>query len=62
MIVDALRDKGLPVAYVAYEGEQHGFRQAANIKRTLEGELYFYSRVFNFDLADEIDPIPIENL
>ena len=62
MIVDALRDKGIPVAYVAYEGEQHGFRQAANIKRTLEGELYFYSRVFNFDLADEIDPIPIENL
>lgn len=62
MIVDALRGKGLAVAYVAYEGEQHGFRQAANIKRTLEGELYFYSRVFGFELADEIDPIPIDNL
>ncbi len=62
MIVDALREKGLAVAYVAYEGEQHGFRQAANIKRTLEGELYFYSRVFSFELAEEIDPIPIDNL
>ncbi|MDD9995904.1 MAG: prolyl oligopeptidase family serine peptidase, partial [Dehalococcoidia bacterium] len=62
MIVDALREKGLAVAYVAYEGEQHGFRQAANIKRTLEGELYFYSRVFGFELAEEIEPIPIDNL
>ena len=50
------------VAYVAYEGEQHGFRQAANIKRTLEGELYFYSRVFGFELSEEIEPIPIDNL
>lgn len=62
MIVEALREKGLAVAYVAYEGEQHGFRQAANIKRTLEGELYFYSRVFGFELAEEIEPIPIDNL
>jgi dipeptidyl aminopeptidase/acylaminoacyl peptidase len=48
MMVDALREKGLPVAYVAFEGEQHGFRQAANIKCALDGELYFYSRVFGF--------------
>jgi dipeptidyl aminopeptidase/acylaminoacyl peptidase len=61
-MVEALRQKGLPVAYVAFEGEQHGFRQAANIKRALEGELYFYSRVFGFALADEIEPVPIENL
>jgi dipeptidyl aminopeptidase/acylaminoacyl peptidase len=50
-MVGALRSKGLPVAYVAYEGEQHGFRQAKNIKRTLDAELYFYSRVYGFDLA-----------
>jgi dipeptidyl aminopeptidase/acylaminoacyl peptidase len=62
MMVDALRQKGLPVAYVAFEGEQHGFRQAANIKRALDGELWFYSRVFGFDLADEVEPVVIENL
>ncbi len=62
MMVEALRKKGLPVAYVTFEGEQHGFRQAANIKRALDGELYFYSRVFGFGPADAIDPVPIENL
>lgn len=61
-MVDALRAKGLPVAYVAFEGEQHGFRQAANIKRALDGELYFYSRIFGFELADAVEPVPIENL
>ena len=48
MMVDALRAKGLPVAYLPFEGEQHGFRQAANIKRALEAELYFYAQVFGF--------------
>jgi dipeptidyl aminopeptidase/acylaminoacyl peptidase len=57
----ALREKGLPVAYVPFEGEQHGFRRAENIRRALDGELYFYSRVFGFELADRIEPIPIEN-
>jgi dipeptidyl aminopeptidase/acylaminoacyl peptidase len=61
-MVEALRKKGMPVAYVAFEGEQHGFRIAANIKRALEGELYFYSKVFGFDLADPVQPIHIENL
>ena len=58
----ALRDKGLPVAYVPFEGEQHGFRRAENIRRALDGELYFYSRVFGFDLADPVEPVAIENL
>jgi dipeptidyl aminopeptidase/acylaminoacyl peptidase len=62
MMVDALRRKGLPVAYVAFPCEQHGFRRAENIRRALDGELYFYSRVFRFELADEIEPVPIENL
>jgi dipeptidyl aminopeptidase/acylaminoacyl peptidase len=62
MMVEALKTKGLPVAYVAYEGEQHGFRRAENIKRTLEGELYFYSRIFGFELAEAIEPVPIHNL
>lgn len=62
MMVDALRKRGVPVAYVAFEGEQHGFRKAENIKRSLDGELYFYSRVFGFELADDFEPIAIENL
>ena len=62
MMVDALRAKGLPVAYVAFEGEQHGFRRAENIKRALDGEIYFYSRIFGFELADKVEPVPIENL
>ena len=62
MMVDALRKKGLPVAYVAFEGEQHGFRRAENIKRSLDGELYFYSRVFGFELAEPVEPVEIENL
>lgn len=62
LMVEALRAKGLPVAYVPFEGEQHGFRRAENIKRALDGELYFYSRVFGFELADEVEPVAIENL
>jgi dipeptidyl aminopeptidase/acylaminoacyl peptidase len=55
-IVAAAAAKGLPHAYVAFEGEQHGFRQAANIIRSYELELWFYSRVFGFEAADDIDP------
>ncbi len=62
LIVEALRGKGLPVAYLAFEGEQHGFRMAENIVRSLEAELYFYGRVFGFTPADELEPVPIENL
>jgi dipeptidyl aminopeptidase/acylaminoacyl peptidase len=62
MMVNVLRAKKLPVAYVLYEGEQHGFRKAENIKRTLDGEFYFYSRVFGFQPADAIEPVVIENL
>jgi len=62
MMVDALRKKGLPVAYVPYEGEQHGFRKAENIKRSLDAELYFYSKIFGFELAEPIEPVEIENL
>jgi dipeptidyl aminopeptidase/acylaminoacyl peptidase len=62
MIVDAVKAKGLPVAYLTFEGEQHGFRQASSIRRALEAELYFYSRVFDFELPEPIDPISIDNL
>ncbi len=61
-MVDALRAKGIPVAYLPFEGEQHGFRQAKNIKRALDGELYFYSRVLGFELAEPVEPVEIDNL
>lgn len=61
-MLDALRNKGIPVAYLPFEGEQHGFRKSENIKRSLDAELYFYSRVFGFELADEVEPVVIENL
>jgi dipeptidyl aminopeptidase/acylaminoacyl peptidase len=62
MMLAALRKKGLPVAYVPFEGEQHGFRKADSIKRSLDAELYFYSRVFGFPLAEPVEPVRIENL
>jgi dipeptidyl aminopeptidase/acylaminoacyl peptidase len=61
-MVEALRLKGIPVAYLAFAGEQHGFRQAKNIKRALDAELYFYSRVFGFALAEPVEPVEIDNL
>jgi dipeptidyl aminopeptidase/acylaminoacyl peptidase len=62
LMVAALRAKGLPVAYLPFEGEQHGFRQAANIRRALDAELTFYAQIFGFALADAVEPVAIENL
>jgi dipeptidyl aminopeptidase/acylaminoacyl peptidase len=61
-MVQAVRAKKLPVAYLVFEGEQHGFRKAENIKRVLAAELYFYSKIFGFELADPLEPVEIENL
>ena len=58
----ALDAKGIPHAYLPFPGEQHGLRQAAHIRRALEAELYFYSRVFGFDLADPVEPVRIAHL
>ena len=61
MIVDALEGKGVPVAYVPFEGEQHGFRQDANIRRALDSELSFYAQILGFELPDGegIEPVEI---
>ena len=48
-MVAVLARRGIPHAYVAFEGEQHGFRRAENIRTALDGELYFYSRIFGFE-------------
>jgi dipeptidyl aminopeptidase/acylaminoacyl peptidase len=61
-LVEALDANGQPYAYLLFEGEQHGFRKAETIKRALEAEAYFYSRVFGFELADEVEPVDIANL
>jgi dipeptidyl aminopeptidase/acylaminoacyl peptidase len=61
VMVEALRRRGVPFAYVAYEGEQHGFRQGQNIRRTLEAELSFYGQVLGFSPADDIEPVEVEN-
>lgn len=59
MMVNALKAKGVAVAYVTFPDEQHGFRQAANIKRALTGEFYFYAQLFGFKPADAIEPVEI---
>ncbi|XP_009106816.1 uncharacterized protein LOC103832547 [Brassica rapa] len=61
-IYQALKEKGLPVALVEYEGEQHGFRKAENIKYTLEQQMVFFARVVGgFQVADDISPLKIDN-
>ncbi|WP_214406311.1 S9 family peptidase [Pseudonocardia lacus] len=64
VIVAALRERGIPVGYLLFEGEQHGFRRAENIRRALEAELSFYGRVLGFELPAEegIEPVVLENL
>ena len=64
MIVDALRAKGVPVAYLPFEGEQHGLRRADNIRRALDAELSFYAQVLGFELPPDegIEPVSIDNL
>ena len=59
VMVRALKERGIPVAYLAFEGEGHGFRRLETIRRTLEAELYFYGRVFGFEPADAMEPVEI---
>jgi dipeptidyl aminopeptidase/acylaminoacyl peptidase len=61
-MAEALARKGIPHAYLAFEGEGHGFRRAETIVRALEAELYFVSRIFGFEPADAIEPFAIDGL
>lgn len=58
-MVAALRRNGVPHAYLAFAGEQHGFRRAETEIRCLEAELYFYGRILGFQPADELEPVEI---
>ena len=62
MIVEALKAKGVPVAYLLFEGEQHGFRSADNIVAALEAELAFFGRVLGFTPADRLPDLEIAGL
>ncbi len=61
-MVNALREKGIPVAYLEFPEEGHGFRAAANIIRALEAEYAFFCRIFGITPADSLAAIEIENL
>jgi len=61
MMVRALQERGAPYAYLTFENEGHGFRRGETIRRALEAELFFYSRVFGFEPAEPLEPVPIEN-
>ena len=61
-IVAALKRRRIPYAYLAYEGEGHGFRRADSQRRMVEANLAFMGQVFGFAPADELAPLEIENL
>ncbi|KAG2219524.1 hypothetical protein INT45_003089 [Circinella minor] len=61
VMVNALKKGGVPVAYVKYEGEAHGFRRAENIKRTVELEQWFYGKIFGFPV-EGVEGVTIYNL
>ncbi len=63
-IVDALRERRVPVAYLLFDGEQHGFRRSENIRRAMDAELSFYAQVLGFNLpaGEGIEPVVVENL
>jgi dipeptidyl aminopeptidase/acylaminoacyl peptidase len=62
MFADAARRRHLPVALIMFEGEGHGFRRAETIRAATEAQIYFLGRIFGFEPADQVPPIPIENL
>ena len=62
VIVRALQDRGLPYAYLLFEGEQHGFRKIESISRGLSAELTFYAKILGFEPADRLPPLEIVNL
>ena len=62
VIVAALRQRGIPHAYLLFAGEGHGFRKAENIVRSLEAELSFYAQVLGFERGGDVPKLRIENL
>jgi dipeptidyl aminopeptidase/acylaminoacyl peptidase len=61
VIVEKLRQKGVPVACMLFNHEQHGLRIKKNIIQALEAEFYFYSQMLGFTPADKLKPVSICN-
>jgi len=61
-MVAALKQNGIPVAYLPFEGESHGFRKSTTVIKSIESEYYFYTQIFGIDPAEALDPIEIFNL
>ena len=61
-MVSAITSKGLPVSYLLFEGEGHGFRKAETIEDTINAEYSFYSKIFKFTINEDLKPIEIRNL
>lgn len=61
-MVEGLKAQGVPVSYVTFAGEGHGFVDGATIVRATEAELWFYAKIFGIRLADPLPPIPVANL
>ncbi len=62
VVVAALRANRVPFAYLAFAGEQHGFRKAETLRRAIEAELSFYAQVLGFEPAGDIEPVAIERV
>jgi dipeptidyl aminopeptidase/acylaminoacyl peptidase len=58
-MVKVLQSKGIPVSYVPYEGEGHGFRKAENIQHSFLSELAFYGKAFQFEPSDSLPDLTI---
>ncbi len=61
-MVDALRQRGVPVAYVTFADERHGFKNAANIRYAIEAERIFYARILNLAGSEPLVGLEIDNL
>ncbi|ORX99431.1 alpha/beta-hydrolase [Basidiobolus meristosporus CBS 931.73] len=62
IMVNALRNSKVPVAYVTFENDQHGLHVATNIIRSTEAQLWFFGKLFGFQPADKIKPVPVDNI
>lgn len=60
-MAEALRERGVPVAYVVFADERHGFRDAANIRTAIESERAFYTRVLGIEGVDDCTALAIDN-
>ncbi len=61
MIFNCLKKRNIPVTYLFFKEEAHGFRIAKNIQKCLESELFFYSKIFHLKANETLPSVPINN-